>query len=155
MAITGGNVAAASVAKTLGAGVAPPKIRVAGIGQGRAHKFVRAGRILAVTKQRGFGRMLHRRGFGRNGHGLPGGIALAFALPVTDVARVVVIAGVRVCAPVGAAVEQRTLLDSGTCLPLPQYPGHHAVRAIFIRREIPTIKDAARAVEIAGERIKV
>ena len=57
MAIAKGGIAAVSMAETLRARIASLEIRVAGIWKRRAHEFIRAAGILAVTENHRFGRM--------------------------------------------------------------------------------------------------
>jgi hypothetical protein len=57
MAVAESNVASPVMAKTLCARVTTEKIRIAGIWEWRTHKLVRSSGILAVAKQRRFGRV--------------------------------------------------------------------------------------------------
>src|SRR4051794_19388047 len=72
-----------------------------GTGLGAAHVFIRAAAPFAVTEEDRFGRLADLHGLCRVRHG--------FALPATDIAGVVVVAGVWIANGVGGAFEARTL----------------------------------------------
>lgn len=111
MAVAKGSIAAISMAKSLRAGVAPVKTRIPGVWKWSAHEFVRSPCILTIAEYQRLGRMPNLRSFRRLCNG--------FALAVANVARVVVIAGVRIVSPIRTASECRTLLDLYVSLPLP------------------------------------
>src|SRR4051812_15956875 len=82
----------------------------------RAHEFVRATTKLAVAKDGDFARATNaRRLRGRDD---------ALILPVADVARVVVVAGVRIGHRIARPLIRRALLNLGRPLAVPKQPGH-------------------------------
>ena len=88
---------------TLRPRVASAERLIAGAGPGGAHELVCTRCVFTVAEECGGSGPLDGAGFG--------GLRNAFELAVTDVTRVVIIAGVGVCHPVGAPFERRALLN--------------------------------------------
>ena len=78
----------------------------------------------------------------------------SLTVTMTNVTGVLIIAGVGIVIPIWTAIERRALLDLRIRLTLPQQARNNAAR-IFIRCEVPTVKNAVCNVEIVGNRIEV
>ena len=104
MAITKGNVGRMQVAEALRTGVTKriAETGVAGIRERGSHEFVRPADVVSIAEQR---RLRRRTYVGR-----PDRVNGAGGFITSDIARVVVIAGVRIHKPVGRTFEDRALL---------------------------------------------
>ena len=153
VAITKTGVGAAIVPETLRAGITPGlKIGIAGIRKGRPHEFICAAGKLAVPKNHRFCGAPHDRAFCGHRRSFLARGGLAFALPVTNVTGVVIVAGKRVVAPIGLPGKRWALLDLRIGLPLPKQAGNDM--AIGIRGEIPAKGNVVR-VGVIGKWIGV